>query len=144
MAVNSEVLVPFSGNNEVARSNLRPLAICFSSSTWVRSTFAVVQVWVRVRPWCLRLYLDSRSPAMRAWASLTRATLKDTPEDVAVLTSRAVPLMGKSLPRRSFEDFPRSYNDKKNASETKTRDEMGSKYLPGGWDWLREGHLRLS
>ena len=45
---------------------------------------------------------------MAAVGSLTRPTLKVTPEDVAVLTSRAVPLMGKSLPRRSLEDFPRS------------------------------------
>ena len=53
---------------------------------------------------------------MALLASLRRATLKDTPEDVAVLTSREVPLMGKSLPRRSFEDFPRSWK-RKNASE---------------------------
>lgn len=75
---------------------------------------------------------------MAALASLTSATLKDTPEDVAVLTSRAVPLMGKSLPRRSFEDFPRSYRRKKK----RVRKEMGetldrNTFQEGGTGWGR-------
>ncbi len=40
--------------------------------------------------------------------SLLPPTLNTTPEGVLVLTSRVAPEKGKSLVRRSFDDFPRS------------------------------------
>ena len=73
-------------------SSLRPLAIWFSSSIWVRSAFEVVQAWVKVRPWALSAYLPSRLPATRVdFESRFPSTLKVTLEGVPVLTSREVP-----------------------------------------------------
>lgn len=46
MAVRIADLPPLAGLSEVARSNLRPLATRFSSSTWVLRMLVVVQAWL--------------------------------------------------------------------------------------------------
>ena len=56
------VFVPLSGEREVARSNLRPLTMRLSSSTWLRMMLEVVQDWVTVRPCTLSVHFPSMSP----------------------------------------------------------------------------------
>lgn len=70
----------------------------------------MVHAWVKTRPWALSENLASMSP-FKDWVfgSCEPPTLKVTLEGVVVLTSSEVPLMLKSFPNKSFEDFPRSY-----------------------------------
>ncbi len=72
--------------------------------------FEVVQAWVKTRPWALSVNLASMAPFkdLGYFGSCEPPTLKVTLDGVAVLTSRVTPLMLKSLPSKSFEDFPRS------------------------------------
>lgn len=48
MAVRTAALVDLAGLRVVARSSFRPLAIWFSSSTWVRRRLVVVQACKKV------------------------------------------------------------------------------------------------
>ena len=81
----------FSGCREVFKSSLKPLASWFSSSTWVLRTLAVVQAWVKVRPFLESRYLASMSPIIASDLVWLPWTLKVTPEGVFVLTSSDVP-----------------------------------------------------
>ena len=87
--------MPLSGDREVERSNLRPLTMRLSSSTWLRRMLLVVQDWVKERPWILSVHFPSMSPFMASvLESRTPWTLKETLEGVCVLISREVPLNG--------------------------------------------------
>lgn len=88
----SAFLVLFSGTSVVISSSLRPLAMWFSSSTWLRRTLAVDQFWVRATPLFLSDHLASRSPLiLSVWWSRTPTTLNATLLGVVVLTSRVEP-----------------------------------------------------
>ena len=101
---------PFSGDREDATSNLRPLTMRSSSSTWLRRILVVVQDWVKVSPWTLSDHFPSMSPLITSvLASRAPWTLKETLEGVLVLISMDAPLNGYSLVSKSFDDFPRSW-----------------------------------
>lgn len=87
--------MPLSGDRVDVRSNLRPLRMMLSSSTWLRRILEVVQDWVKVSPWFLSVHFPSMSPLMMsALASRAPWTLKQTLEGVCVLTSRDAPWNG--------------------------------------------------